>query len=139
MHGTKMQTYSIYRALEQQDFQQHQLNIVQLAIHQLPRTISKHFNCFLIGMISMYKTNFIQLVKAMLESTSQDLPNKYLFIMRQHNNVQESISREYFQAMHAHILMNAIQIHTTQDSPASFCILEVLQMRINTNNTKLLV
>lgn len=139
MHGTKMQTYSIYRALEQQDFQQHQLNIVQLTIHQLPRTISKHFNCFLIGMISMYKTNFIQLVKAMLESTSQDLPNKYLFIMRQHNKVQESISRVYFQAMHAHILMSAIQIHTTQDSPASFCILEALWMRINTNNTKLLV
>ena len=75
----------------------------------------------------------------MLESISQDLLNKYLFITRQLNKVQELILREYSLAMDAHILMNAIQIHTTLDLPPSFCILEASWTIININNTELLV
>ena len=138
MHGTKMQTYSTFRALEQQDFQQLQLNTVQLTIHQWPRTTSKHCNYFSRDMDTT-KTNSTLLGRAMQASTSQDLPNRSLSITRQHNKVQESISKESSQAMHAHIPMNAIQMHTTQDLPASFCILEDSWTKVNTNNTKLLV
>jgi hypothetical protein len=107
-------------------------------IHQSPRTISKHFNYFFTDTI-IVKTNFILPVKGMLEYTSQDLPNKFLYIMRQHNSIKESTSKEYLLEMDVHILMNAIQIHTTQDSPASFYILEDSWTIINTNNIKPLV